>query len=258
MSLSGGRVADEELRSGVTGSRREPTGRPNVLFVLADDVGVDQLACYDDCNDWVGYVYTNTPTITALAAAGMRFRRAVAAPICSPARALALTGRLPSKTGISAVINTGSATKLGVEEQTFWDLIETARPTNLRKAHYGKWHLAAGEADYASVIPQGGFDDYIGCPTNPQNDSSTGYGGTSVGTGVLAGTAGSWMETDNGAALTVEKGYITTEEANDVVNIVGASPTKGTPPWLVSWWAHSTHVPFHWAPTTLQIGRAHV
>lgn len=253
MTLAGGRAVGSPAHGGVSSSRRRPTGRPNILLVFSDDIGVDQHASYDDVNAWTGtgFTYTTQAVLDALAAAGMRYRRVVSAPICSPARAMLATGRLPSKTGVSAVINTGTATKLQTSEQTFWDLIKAARPNNLRLAHFGKWHLAEGEADYASVLPQGGFDEYKGCPTNVSNDNSTGYGGTSVGTGALAGGPGTWEETDNGAALTTETDYITTVEADDVEAIVGASIGNGAPPWLVTWWAHSTHVPFHWAPTSL-------
>lgn len=252
MALAGGRATAAPLRGGVSSSRRRPTGRPNLLWVFADDVGIDQLEGCDDCNDWTGtgFTYTNTPRLLALALQSMRFRMAIGAPICSPARALALTGRLPNKTGVSAVINTGTATKLQASEQTFWDLIRTARGNNVNLAHRGKWHLANGEADYASILGQGGFDSFLGCATNPSNDNSSGYGGTSVGTGVLAGAPGSWWETD-GSSLSEETTYLTTTEADDVIDLVGKPIGNGDPPWVCAWWAHSTHVPFHWAPTGL-------
>ncbi len=67
--------------------------RPNVLFILVDDMGWRDLACY-------GHEIHETPNIDGLAARGIRFTSAYAAcPICAPSRAAIMTGKFPSRTG---------------------------------------------------------------------------------------------------------------------------------------------------------------
>ncbi|HTO05146.1 MAG TPA: sulfatase-like hydrolase/transferase, partial [Opitutus sp.] len=58
---------------------RGPEDRPNVVFILADDLGWRDLACY-------GNTLVNTPRIDSLARDGMRFTQAYAYPTCSPTR----------------------------------------------------------------------------------------------------------------------------------------------------------------------------
>src|SRR4051812_9250228 len=68
--------------------------RPNILFILADDLGLDGLGCYGS-DRFKG----KTPNIDALAANGTRFERCYTAPVCGPARCLFITGRYPFRTG---------------------------------------------------------------------------------------------------------------------------------------------------------------
>ena len=69
--------------------------RPNILFVLADDMGRQDLGCY-------GSTFYETPRLDRLAKEGMRFTDAYAAsPVCSPTRASILTGKYPVRVGIT-------------------------------------------------------------------------------------------------------------------------------------------------------------
>ena len=64
---------------------------PNIVFILADDMGCAQLGCY-------GSNYYQTPNIDKLASEGMRFTNAyAAAAVCSPTRASILTGKYPAR-----------------------------------------------------------------------------------------------------------------------------------------------------------------
>jgi len=64
--------------------------KPNIIFVLADDLGRAELGCY-------GNTFNETPNIDRLAREGMRLTQAyAAAPVCSPYRAAFLTGQYPS------------------------------------------------------------------------------------------------------------------------------------------------------------------
>jgi arylsulfatase A-like enzyme len=69
-----------------------PAGRPNILFILADDLGLDGLSCY-------GSDVRKTPNLDKLAASGTRFETCYAAPLCGPSRCLLMTGRYAFRTG---------------------------------------------------------------------------------------------------------------------------------------------------------------
>lgn len=66
--------------------------RPNIIFILADDLGLPGVSCY-------GGVYP-TPHLDALAAGGIRFEHCFASPLCAPSRALAMMGRYGFRTGV--------------------------------------------------------------------------------------------------------------------------------------------------------------
>jgi arylsulfatase A-like enzyme len=69
--------------------------RPNIVLIVADDLGWADLGCY-------GSKYHKTPHIDRLAADGVRFTQAyAAAPVCSPTRASIMTGRHPARLGIT-------------------------------------------------------------------------------------------------------------------------------------------------------------
>jgi arylsulfatase A len=70
----------------------ETPSKPNIIFVLADDLGLDGVSAY-------GADKHQTPNIDALAASGTRFRTAYAAPLCGPSRCLLITGRYAFRTG---------------------------------------------------------------------------------------------------------------------------------------------------------------
>lgn len=119
-------------------------GRTNFVFILADDFGWRDLACY-------GNRYFATPHIDRLAAQGARFTNAYAAcPVCSPTRASIVTGRYPVRTGVTdwiagrpshekgPIVTPRTATELKLAETT---LAERLKPAGYRSAAVGKWHL---------------------------------------------------------------------------------------------------------------------
>jgi arylsulfatase A len=69
-----------------------PPAKPNIIFVLADDLGIDGVSCY-------GADKHQTPNIDALATSGTRFQTCYAAPLCGPSRCLLMTGRYAFRTG---------------------------------------------------------------------------------------------------------------------------------------------------------------
>lgn len=131
-----------------------PSGRPNVVVILADDLGYGDLACYGGS--------IPTPHLERLAGEGVRFTQAyAAAPVCTPSRAGFFTGVAPSKLGVQA--NTGTnkvarkkANGLPGEVVT---LAERLDPHGYTTGLVGKWHLGVKEG--MEPIDQG-FDEFFG------------------------------------------------------------------------------------------------
>lgn len=132
--------------------------RPNVVFILVDDMGWRDLGCY-------GSTFYETPCIDGLARAGTRFTDAyAAAPVCSPTRASILTGKYPARLDLTCWIGgsqdpTPYRTHLPLEEVT---LGEAFGSHSYRTGFIGKWHLG-DEPDYnpdkqgfAKVLGNGG------------------------------------------------------------------------------------------------------
>ena len=87
------------VRSFQAAAASEPPARPNVVFILADDLGSMDLGCNNPAT------FYETPHIDRLAARGMRFTAGYAAcPVCSPSRASIMTGKYPPRTGITDFI----------------------------------------------------------------------------------------------------------------------------------------------------------
>src|SRR5205814_2896282 len=79
----------------VSAPAAEPPSKPNIVIILADDLGYGDLGCY-------GSPAIRTPNLDRMAAEGMRFTDFyVAACVCTPSRAALLTGRLPIRTGMA-------------------------------------------------------------------------------------------------------------------------------------------------------------
>lgn len=133
------------------------TPAPNIVFLLADDLGWTDLGSY-------GSGYYETPTIDRLVSEGMKFTDAYANPNCAPTRAALLTGRYAPRTGIytvgsgtrgleefRATVPVPNRTQLRREEVTF---AEVFRAAGYATAHIGKWHL--GDGNYLPTSQ--GFD----------------------------------------------------------------------------------------------------
>ena len=125
-------------------ARAAETSRPNIVFILADDLGINDLACY-------GRTEHHTPNLDRLAAQGTRFTAAYCAqPICSPSRAAILTGRAPARLHLTTFLpgrpDAPSQKLLHPEINRQLPLEETTLAEALKKEGYataciGKWHL---------------------------------------------------------------------------------------------------------------------
>ena len=93
---------------------------PNVLFILADDLGIGDLQCY-------GNPYVETPAINLLAREGVRLTAHYApSPLCAPSRAGFLTGRFNHRTGAVDVPSNRGLDRIALSESTFGDHFRSA------------------------------------------------------------------------------------------------------------------------------------
>ena len=122
-------------------------GKPNIIFILADDLGAHDLGC-------CGSTFYETPNLDRLARDGARFTQAYAAcPVCSPTRAAYVTGKWPVRTGVTDYIGAAQpekwkrntkllpapyADRLALEETTLAKVLKAAGYATM---HAGKWHL---------------------------------------------------------------------------------------------------------------------
>ncbi len=105
---------------------------PNIIIILADDLGWAELGCY-------GNTFNETPHLDRLADDGLRFTNAyAAAPVCSPYRAALLTGQVPARIGITDYLRPNSSNALSTEHIT---LPEILRQNGYGTGMIGKWHL---------------------------------------------------------------------------------------------------------------------
>ena len=132
------------------GAADSPAPRPNIIIVITDDLGYGDLGC---CGDRV----LRTPNLDRFAAEGLRFTSCYAAAAnCSPARTGLMTGRFPTRAGVTDWIPTLSPMHVRRDEITV--------ATLLRRAGYatcltGKWHLAGKLGDPEQPQPSDhGFD----------------------------------------------------------------------------------------------------
>ncbi len=125
----------------------ESNTTPNVLLIVADDLGSVDLGCYGS-RDLV------TPHLDGLAGRGVRFEQFyVAAPICSPSRAAFLTGRTPQRAQLTTNSGDGG---MPTAQLTLAELFHDA---GYRTGLIGKWHL--GKLPESDPLGQG-FDEFFG------------------------------------------------------------------------------------------------
>jgi len=144
-------------------------GKPNIIVILADDLGYGSLHCY-------GGERLQTPAIDRLAREGRRFTNAYApGSVCSPTRYAVMTGRYLWRTRYSDGVGLGAADPCVIENSRL-TLGSLAQGQGYRTAAIGKWHLglgAAAKTDWNAPLSPGplqvGFDYFFGMAANVNN-----------------------------------------------------------------------------------------
>jgi arylsulfatase A-like enzyme len=138
-------------------ARPDEARAPNLVILLADDLGYGDLGCY-------GHPTIHTPNLDRMAAEGMKFTQYYAAPYCTPSRAALLTGRLPIRSGLNYVLFPTSDGGIPDDEVT---LAEALKARGYATLCVGKWHLG----HLARYLPtRHGFDHYFGIPYSNDMD----------------------------------------------------------------------------------------
>ena len=128
-----------------------PSSSPNIVFIMADDIGWFNLGCYHQ-----GIMASRTPNLDRLASEGMRFTDYYAEASCTAGRANFITGQIPIRTGLTTVGQAGAKVGMPAEAPT----IATAlKSMGYATGQFGKNHLG----DLNEYLPTlHGFDEFFG------------------------------------------------------------------------------------------------
>ncbi|UCG46416.1 MAG: arylsulfatase [Phycisphaerales bacterium] len=152
LTLGGAAAASLTLRA-----RAAASGKPNIIFIMADDLGYGDLGCY-------GQKHIKTPNIDRLAAEGTLFTQCYAgSTVCAPSRSVLMTGQHTGHTRVRG--NKGRVGGVGPEKRVPLEAEDVTVAEILKNAGYvtgitGKWGL--GEPDTSGVPSRQGFDQWFG------------------------------------------------------------------------------------------------
>ena len=129
----------------------EKTERPNIVLILADDLGYGDLGCFGSPN-------IETPYLNTMAEEGLRLKSFYVASVCGPSRAQLMTGSYHARINASYNELPKSKTGLNLDEVTIAEVLQDA---GYKTMHVGKWHLG----DAPEFLPtRQGFDAFWGFP----------------------------------------------------------------------------------------------
>lgn len=217
--------------------------------MLFDDIGVDKIGVYGVSPP--GAALPCTPNLDALAAEGLLFERAWASPVCSPTRALILTGRHAFRTGIGTILDHDG------DQSGLSAALEVTLPEILPgydNAYVGKWHLAHATRDGLRHPVECGFRSFEGSLFNiaapplpcgpdckPPDCAASGMLGYFNWVKTVASAA------EPRATQTCVTTYATTVTADDAI----ARASKLRAPWFMQVSFNAAHLPIEKPPAAL-------
>lgn len=227
-------------------SNAEAAGRPNIVFILADDLGWSDTTLYGTTS------FYETPNIERLARRGILFTNAYTAhPLCSPTRASIMTGQDPARTGFTSAA--GHIPEVILEKQLaslarpdqkmltprsvsrldtrYTTLAETIRAAGYVTGHFGKWHL--GREPYSPL--EHGFDV----------DVPHWWGPGPAGSYVAPWRFPNDLDFDPG----VPNEHIEDRMAQEAVAFLEKNKEK---PFFLNYWAFSVHGPWDGKQTLIE------
>ena len=152
-----------------------PDGKPNILVIWGDDIGITNLSCYSD-----GLMGYRTPNIDRIADEGMRFTDSYGEQSCTAGRASFITGQSVFRTGLSKVGIPGADIGLRAEDPTIAELL---KPLGYATGQFGKNHLG----DKNEFLPDGArVRRVLRQPLPPQRRGGAGAAQLAVARGVPA------------------------------------------------------------------------
>jgi arylsulfatase A-like enzyme len=137
--------------------------KPNVVFILADNVGYGDLGCYGG-GELRG---APTPRLDQMARDGLRLKQFLVEPACTPSRAALMTGQYSIRSGLSLILVPGSPNTLSAKAVTMGQMF---KDVGYATAIFGKWHLGK---EPQSLPTAHGFDEFYGIPPDLTWDSCT-------------------------------------------------------------------------------------
>lgn len=189
---------------------------PNILLIIADDLGKDALNGFTE-----GSIKPNTPNIDAIRTSGLSFVNFWSYPTCSPTRASILTGKYGYRTGVK-----WAGDELDLSETSLQKHINDQTNNKYSTAIVGKWHLSGSNGTF-----------------NPETFGIDYYAG------LIRGQAQSyynWLLTEEGVG-NVETEYTTTKFTDLAIDWINQQDK----PWFM-WLAHNApHTPFHTPPNEM-------
>lgn len=147
-----GLIATTVVQAGENKKSVSDKSLPNIVLILADDMGYGDLSCY-------GATDYKTPHLDRMAAKGMRFTNFyVSQAVCSASRAAILTGCYSNRVGIGGALFPNSVIGLNPTEEIIPEIL---KKKGYKSAIFGKWHLGYQK----EFLPlQQGFDEFVGLP----------------------------------------------------------------------------------------------
>jgi arylsulfatase len=145
------------------GTPAQAQQKPNVVFILADNVG------YGDLGPYGGGELRGAPTprIDQLSREGLRLTQFLVEPACSPSRAALMTGQYSIRNGLSLIVVPNSPNTLSARAVTMGQLFKSR---GYATAIFGKWHLGS---DPQSLPTAHGFDEFYGIPPDLSWDAAS-------------------------------------------------------------------------------------